>query len=72
MNSFNDYGHLRNLAGDSVPGGFTAGSTCSSLNAEVDNAPTRATANLWDQGRGFTLLPAHTTMPGTTSPVESV
>ncbi|SDJ00650.1 CehA/McbA family metallohydrolase [Billgrantia gudaonensis] len=48
---FNDYGYLRNLAGDSVPGGFTAGFDLLELNAEVDNAPTRATAhNLWDQG----------------------
>lgn len=48
---FNDYGYLRNLAGDSVPGGFATGFDLLELNAEVDNAPTLDTAHrLWDAG----------------------
>ncbi|WP_108447310.1 CehA/McbA family metallohydrolase [Halomonas denitrificans] len=49
---FNDYGYLRNLANDSVPGGFATGFDLLELNAEVDNVPTRQTAhNFWDAGR---------------------
>ncbi|APE30657.1 phosphoesterase [Halomonas aestuarii] len=48
---FNDYGYLRNLANDTVPGGFATGFDLLELNAEVDNVPTRQTAqNLWDEG----------------------
>ena len=48
---FNDYGYLRNLAADNVPGGFATGFDLLEINAEVDNEPTVATAhNLWDAG----------------------
>lgn len=48
---YNAYGYLRNLADGKVPGGFTPNFDLLELNAEVDNAPTLATAHaLWDQG----------------------